>query len=166
MRINKKEWKPWIERLEKISNFKDVYSLYFKGVPEKYVLLVALAYSVAKWHPNNFKRGHFDIACGLCVLQTKRCKKHNPFCGFNDLSCNIDCDYYPKRCSGSNCILIEQGQECGKTGKIWHVYEYECGYNEIERKKLADKMYELLLKLYSREYIKCFPQGEKTKGIL
>lgn len=127
------QWTPWIKLHAKLFYPTSFYyyrdnhffdSLEGKGmaIPQEYQLLVALALSVAHWHPDADPRGGDGTTCPLCRMFPYQCRN-----------------------SYQTCPLVRVRQNCNRSGSIWMKW-WGIG------SEYADKMYKLLLKLYAAEY--------------
>ncbi len=119
--------KPW---LKLVKNPVEVGEAVRSAFCISYPTLVALAVSVAKWHPSKGRKRGIGL-CGLCVL--RNC------IGTNSLTCKL-------------CPLAEVGEHCLKKGSLWQNYLW--AENPKEEEKYARQMYALLVDLYVKEYKK------------
>lgn len=141
---NIKQWKPWMELLESLDMSQgDIFegdpiclwpdgTPFWPDIPSDYRTLVALALSVAHWHPNAVPRGGMGDDCALCNLSQLKT-------GYNS------CGY---------CPLSECGDNCNKYGSSWQIWRYSLWTSE---KAAADGMYKKLMSLYRKEYYRLFP---------
>jgi hypothetical protein len=152
------QWKPWIEIVEAKST-EDITEEIMPLVPEKYIKLVALALSVAKWHPGRRKiaeaRGsgvpwgetdllnlydsldNDDILCThyIATLLTKKCK---------------ECPLYDKK----------RNADCFGWAQPYRKY-MDADYTE-DREEYANLVHKQLLKAYKKELRK-FPELTKNQ---
>jgi len=134
-KIKNNDWQAWIKKHDEWVNGK--FSL--RTVPKKYRILVALALSVAHWHPDNFIRGGKDVTCPLCSLFYKEQEDYvfnnKSFCG--------------------KCPLVIADQWCNSEYSLWKQW-YNISRFVINRKEeinlRADKVYFVLMNLYKEEY--------------
>ncbi len=133
-----KPWVPWFYRICE-DRIRDTLNL-CTGKYRKYLTLVALALSIAKWHSmSGLMSG--DLAewanCGLCVSTEERlpaaaCSENN--------ETRFNCD---------DCILPKVGECCiqgDSTYKRWSVGSHT--------PKQHKAMYDMLYNLYREEYEK------------
>ena len=148
--MKKSEWQPWIDIVD--SDLLYNYSLLegdqgnyvdkidvvdaLELVPEKYLQIYALALSVAKWHPNRLPERRGCGTCGLCCI--------NRWAG--DYVCQ-------------ECPLYQAGYHCLDSDKTT-LFEKACsGLDEDPPDtKYADKLYHVLLRLYTEEFKRIFKE--------
>jgi len=136
-------WQPWIDFVNRSAEAD--HPKFLKGilnqVPEQYRLLYALALSVAKWHPLRNPRGGVSWAtCGLCAyFQTTLNSKNLEI--FESLCCGF-------------CPLKLEDQPCYHPVSLYHLWESTRGSKNFSNNRFADALYELLMRLYAKEYKK------------
>jgi len=135
--INIKEWRPWVNLLDESENRSkaiDVYRIFLE-LPKKDKKLVALALSTAKWI--GICEGTFTHAtCYLCLVY----------------DAGRDYDY---RCDG--CPLTNAHQKCYHSESLFQKATNGC-YKPAERQKAAEDLRDLLLKLYSKQFLRQHPK--------
>ena len=110
---------PWIALVEN----QRVRQVVSQTVHTKQATLIALALSVAKWHPAT----KCAVDCGLCALR----------------------DYVDRtRCC--ECVLYKAGKGCLESGSPWR--RFMSTSSSKEEKKYSRELYDLLVKLYAEEY--------------
>jgi len=129
------QWTPWIElHTELFQSFQNrayfLDSLEEKGmkIPQEYESLIALALSVAHWHPDADPRGGIGTTCPLCQMF--------PTC-FSE--------------KGQVCPLSQIGSKCYVNNSSWMKWLRARRGSESEL-KYADQVYQALLKCYIKEY--------------
>jgi hypothetical protein len=132
-------WEKWVgvyhKLIEKGANaILDTIS----EVDPKYQILVAAAFSVAKWHPSNASvyrgRGGFS-SCGLC------------------------CKFYMNRVLRYRCkgcpIVLKERKACVEFGSLYRNWCDSVNYGTLaDRHAAANRMYKRLLSIYEEEYEK------------
>jgi len=133
-------WKELFDVLDKEESLRE----FILKFPAKYRKLVALALSVAHWHPSEFwelweRQNILSEDCGLCA-------------------------YYAECCS--QCPLTVVKQSCERQNSVWKQVrgavikdDTPTGYSMFT--KAAYKMSRLLTKLYEEEYNRL--AGERPK---
>ena len=125
---------------------------FIMGFKEKHRRLVALALSVAHWHPiNHAEMFHTadicDDACGLCAVY-----RDITHCGFGT-------------CSNS-CSLVVVGKGCVNIKSPWRIASAALYFDRDPLKfyKAATVMYNVLEKLYSAEYSRLETEGNRREN--
>jgi hypothetical protein len=135
MNINMKEWRPWIDLLreDRIDRFRETYDMFLE-VPKKDKKLVALALSTAKWI--GICEGTFAHAtCYLCLVYDAGRRF--------DYGCN-------------GCPLKAVNQKCYHSDSLFQ--KATSGCSKQEREKAAEDLRDLLLKLYSKQFLRQHPK--------
>jgi hypothetical protein len=124
--MKKDQWMPWVDLYEQYMDSDGVVIRddILRKVNKGDRTLVALALSVAKWHPEANYRG--DGCCALCALTRSNCYK---------------CVLYKKE--GKSCVASNYNSLWGK---------FITAETFADADNAANKMYETLLELYKEEY--------------
>ena len=133
--MKKADWHPWFYQhhlwyLGELSLSRDI--------PERYRTLIALALSVAHWHPDNKGRGGRADACPLCALFYRE----SPAI----IALVHECH---------DCPLVKLGQWCNDpeaSWMRWHVFSRWKPPKKKEAKIKANEVYQHLLTAYAAEY--------------
>jgi hypothetical protein len=124
----------WIE-LEQVLNQRRCGEL-LTETPKRLRKATALALAIARWRPERKKGWRGEGENPLCLYESV-------LAGFD-----LNCPY---------CPLTGEGQRCQVVTSIytkWHDARYFIGDGRLAE-KYADEMYNLLCKLYKREYDRC-----------
>ena len=130
-------WQPWIQLVnDSVEESADDWGFAdaLSALPSRFRRVVAAAYSVAKWHPENPIRG--DGSCGWCSYYQGSCA----FCSVTkrDLSC------YHSDSLFRRYITFKYAEiDTRKYRELLKLYN-----NELP----VDSMYKLLLNIYNDEY--------------
>ena len=146
------QWTPWIKLHKELfyptpfyysrgAHFFD--SLDGKGmaIPQEYRLLVALALSVAHWHPDADPRGGDGTTCPLCMMFSSYCHDSN-----------------------RSCPLVQVRQNCNRSGSIWMKWNLESKYAD-KMYKLLLKLYVAEYKRLGLEVITAYENPTESKEI-
>jgi len=132
------DWHSWINEY---SVWRESTLTYLYKIPERYRTLVALALSVAHWHPDNKDRGGSAFDCPLCKLFYKELP--NVFAVIQECT---------------DCPLVKLGQWCNDDESSWMQWNIlargrppqKGKKRKTERK--ANEVYKHLLTAYAKEY--------------
>ncbi len=150
----KNMWKPWIEIVEKGSM---AIRKTLDCAPKSVQVLVALALSVAKWHPlRKEMQGFYANVERVSFLRLFPVPLSVLSCGLCQLYWNQDtCERAIAVGRIEPCPLVLEDECCTLDDTIYG--RWYLAYRDEDahiRRELANEMFELLMKLYEKEYKK------------
>jgi hypothetical protein len=130
--MKKDQWIPWVKFFEEECTSEGKIRKWLNKTPKDYRLLVALALSVAHWHPKAAASGGWSDDCALCI-----------FSGYASMP-------LPNKCDCSKCPVSKSPlQDCRDEKSVWKQW-----MRTIDEGSVSGRMFRGLKKLYFAEYNK------------